>query len=87
MAIVVPATDVGNAALQTQIAAVQALVNANANPAVQPQLTILLDQLQQQLVQSLMANALDRAPGTGNAANKLSFITASGVISSGTINQ
>ena len=87
MAVVVPSTDAVNNALQAQIAVVQALVNAATNPAVQLQLVLQLDALQQQLVASLMANATDRAPGGGMASNnKPSFLTASGIIAAGTIN-
>jgi hypothetical protein len=86
MAIVVPATDIYASGIQTQIALVQALVNANANPAVLLQNQILLDQLQQNLLTTLMAVNLDRTAGTGNAQNKPSFVSASGLIAAGTIN-
>lgn len=87
MAVTVPSTDSVNLALQTQITAVAALVSANANPAVLFSNTALLDQLQQQLVWNLMANARARTPGTDDASNlKPSFLTASGILSAGTIN-
>ena len=88
MAVTVPSTDAVNYNLQAQVTAVQALVTAAANPAVQPALIAQLDSLQQQLVASLMANATSRAPGSGQASNnKPSFITASACLSTGTINQ
>lgn len=86
MAVSVPASDIYGTQLQAQVTALQALVTANANPAVQTQLVVQLDQAQQALVQYLMANALDRAPNTGNANLKPSYLTASGVLSNGTIN-
>jgi len=87
MAVTVPSTDTGNYQLQAQVAAVQALVTAAANPAVQPVLVALLDSLQQQLVASLMANANARTGGSRQASNNNpSFLTASGVLSAGTIN-
>lgn len=87
MAVSVPSTDGVNNALQAQITAVAALVSANANPAVLPALTQLLDSLQQQLVGNLMANNLARTPGGGMASNnKPSFLSAAGILSAGTIN-
>ena len=86
MAVVVPSTDGGNYALYEQIAAVQILVTAAANPAVQPQLVALLDLLQQQLVASLMANANARHGARDSSNTTPSYLTASGVLSAGTIN-
>lgn len=87
MAVTVPATDAANLALQTQITALAALVAANANPAVLPQLTSQLDLLRQQLVMSLMSNAFYRTPGGGMASNNTpSFLNAATVLSTLTIN-
>jgi hypothetical protein len=77
---------VANYNLQAQVTLVAALVTANANPATLLQTQIELDALQQQLVASLMAAGNLRPPGTGNATNKPSFLTASGVLSACTIN-
>jgi len=87
MTVTVQSTDVQNYNLQAQVAAVQTLVNANANAAVQPALIALLDSLQQQLVANLMANSTNRTPGAGcTTQGKPNFLTASGILSSGTIN-
>ena len=86
MAVTVPASDIYGTQLQAQITQLQALVSASANPAVQTQLVIQLDQAQQALVQYLIANATDRAPNTGNQNLKPSYLTASGILANGTIN-
>jgi len=89
MAVTVPSTDGVNYALQTQITAVAALLSAapTSNPAQVPELTTLLDSLQQQLVGNLMAANLSRVPGGGMASNnKPSFLSAAGILSAGTIN-
>jgi hypothetical protein len=87
MTVTVPSTDIGNFQLQARVTAMQAAVTANANPLIQPQLVAQLDQLQQQLVNSLTANGNSRTPGAGSTGGpKPSYLTASGILSSGTIN-
>ena len=88
MAIVVPSSDTVNYALQAQIAVVQALVTANANPVNLAANSQLLFQLQQQLVENLMGNTNDRANylSPGLAAGVPSFYNPATIISSGTIN-
>lgn len=87
MAITVPASDSQNYNLQAAVTAMQAQVTANVNPLILPTLVAELDTLQQALVNALMAAATSRTPGGGQASNnKPSFITASGVLSAGTIN-
>jgi hypothetical protein len=85
--VTIASSDVQNFNLQAQITQVQAAVTANANPAQLQQNTILLDTLQRQLVDNLMASAFNRTPGGGNAGSgKPSFLTASGILSSLTVN-
>lgn len=55
MAVTAPSADTAGAALDAQIATVQALVNANANPVMLPQLQELLNQLQVAAVNYYMA--------------------------------
>jgi patatin-like phospholipase/acyl hydrolase len=84
MAVTVPSTDVNNFNLQAQIAALAATISANTTPELLPVLTQQLDLLQQQLINSLMANATARRPvvfGVGP-----SFLTASQILSTGTVN-
>jgi hypothetical protein len=54
LAVTAPPLDTAGAALDAQIAAVQALVNANANPLVLPQLQAQLSQLQVEAVDHYM---------------------------------
>lgn len=54
MAVIAPSADTAGAALDAQIAVVQALVTANANPAVLPQLKLQLNQLQVEAVDHYM---------------------------------
>jgi hypothetical protein len=85
MAIVVPAGDPVNNALQAQIAVVQALVNApTINPAQNQQNAQTLAQLQLQLVANLMSNYQNRTVVLGQATN--SWINPATVISSLSIN-
>ncbi len=85
MAIVVPSTDPVNNALQAQIAAVQALVNApTINPAQNFQNLQTLATLQLQLVTSLMSNYQDRAVVLGQATS--AYINPATVISTLTVN-
>jgi len=86
--VTVPSSDTGNFQLQAQIAALQTAVTANtATAAVQAELVAKLDDLQQQLVRSLMANATNRTPGSGMTTGSTpSFMTASHILSSQTIN-
>lgn len=85
MAIVVPSTDPVNNTLQTQIAAVQALVNApTVNPAQNFQNLQTLAQLQLQLVANLMSNYQNRTAILGQATN--AWVNPATVISSLTVN-
>ena len=87
MTVTVPATDFYGAQLQANVAALQAQVTANtATAAVQAELVTQLDAAQQLLVRYLIGNAANQTPGTGNAGNKPSFMTASHILSSQTIN-
>lgn len=85
MAIVVPAGDPVNNALQAQIAVVQALVNApTINPAQNFQNLQTLAQLQSQLVMNLISNYQDRTVVLGQAT--LAWINPATVISSLSVN-
>ncbi len=90
MAVTVPSTDPNNYYLQAEITLLttnQAAAVTAGNGALALQLSQQLDQLQQQLVASLMANGQYRTPGVGNSAGpKPSFLTASGILAAGTIN-
>lgn len=88
MTVTIASSDVQNFNLQAQITAVQAIVTANSNgPVVLQQNTLLLDTLQRQLVDNLMAATFNRTPGAGNTGGgKPSFLTASGILSSLTVN-
>ena len=89
MTVTVPATDSVNNTLQAQIAAVQAAVTANVNPANQLAQTQLLFQLQKQLVSNLMDATNERGnygnPGTASATTP-SFLNPATVLSTLTIN-
>jgi hypothetical protein len=85
MAITVPSTDPVNNALQAQIAAVQALVNApTINPAQNQQNLATLAALQLQLVTNLMSNYQNRTVVLGQTVN--SWINPATVISTLSIN-
>jgi hypothetical protein len=84
MAVTVPSTDVQNFSLQAAVTALQAAVTANANPAIEAQLTAMLNIAQVQLVDSLMANANARHPV--QFGNGPSFLTAANILANGTIN-
>jgi hypothetical protein len=87
MAVTVPATDIVNNLLQAQITSVQALVNANANPADLFANTQLLWQLQMQLVMNLMGNTNSRGnPGAFTGLGTLSFLNPATILSSLSIN-
>lgn len=87
MTVTVPASDTQGTILQSAVTQLQNLVNAATNPAVQTQLIIALDAAQQQLVSYLMANATRRAPQAGQiGVGAVSFLTASGILSNGTVN-
>ncbi len=86
MTVTVPATDIPNTLLQAQIAALQTIVTAAANPAQVPAYLAQLTNLQIALINNLMANAFGRSNG-GNAALGIpSYLTPAGVLSSLTIN-
>jgi hypothetical protein len=70
MTVVAPSQDTGGAALLAQIATVQALVTANANPLVLAQLTAQLNQLQVEAIDHFMVT------GWINAATILETYTA-----------
>jgi hypothetical protein len=85
MAISVPATDIVNTLLVSQIAQVQALVNApTINPAQNQQNLQTLTTLQEQLVCNLMANFQNRVAVLGQTVN--SWINPATVISTLSIN-
>lgn len=86
MTVTVASTDIANYALQAQITAVQALVNApTVNPAQVPAYLAQLTALQIQLINNLMANAFGR--GYGSLANGTpSYILPATVLSSLSIN-
>lgn len=87
MSVTVPASDINGTALQTAVTAAQASYNAGVtagSPFIY-QLAQALDTAQQALVMYLMANNKARTPlqfGVGP-----SFLSASGLLSAGTINQ
>jgi len=70
MAVTAPPADTAGAALDAQIATVQALVTANANPAVLAQNVLLLNQLQVEAVDHYMVT------GWLNAATILATYSA-----------
>jgi hypothetical protein len=85
MAISVPATDIVNTLLVSQIAQVQALVNApTINPAQNQQNLATLAALQLQLVTNLMSNYQNRVVVLGQTVN--SWINPATVISTLSIN-
>ena len=85
MAISVPASDAVNTLLVSQIAQVQALVNApTINPAQNQQNLQTLASLQQQLVMNLMSNYQQRTVVLGQTVN--SWINPATVISTLSIN-
>lgn len=87
MTVTVQASDTQGTYLQALVTQLQNLVNANANPAVLAANTAALDQAQQNLVMYLMANNLRRAPQGGQiGVGAVNFLTASGILSNGTIN-
>lgn len=90
MAVTVPSTDVGNFYLQAQVTLLSSNLTAAqtaGNYALAAVIAQQLDVTQQALVASLMANGNNRLPGVGNSAGpKPSFLTASGILSAGTIN-
>lgn len=86
MTVTVPSTDASNYALQAQVAAVQALVTAAANPALLPNQVQTLKQLQMQLVMSLMANIYDHANYGAGVNQQPSWLDPATVLSTLTIN-
>ena len=87
MTVTVPATDLPNTVLQTNITAMQTLVNASAasNPAQVPAYLAQLTLLQIQLINNLMANAFGR--GNGGGPNGIpSYILPATVLSTLSIN-
>lgn len=85
MTISVPASDAVNTLLVSQIAQVQALVNApTINPAQNQQNLQTLASLQQQLVMNLMSNYQQRTVVLGQTIN--SWINPATVISTLSIN-
>jgi hypothetical protein len=88
MTVTVPATDVGNNALQAEIAAVSALVTSNvANGAQAMQFSQALAQLQMQLVTNLMANAVGGAgSGSDGGGSVPSRLSPSAILAACTIN-
>ena len=88
MAVTVSASDIFGTALQTSVTEWQALVNApTVNPAQAFANLQGLDSAQRLLVGYLMANAQRRLPaGPNPGVGATSFLTASGILSAGTIN-
>ncbi len=91
MTVTVPASDIVNAALQAQVAAVQtlytaALVAGSANAAQAPNLLTQLTNLQIQLVNNLMGNAFGRDYGSQASYGTPSYILPATVLSSLSIN-
>ena len=85
MTVTVASSDPSNNALQGQITAVQALVNApTINPAINFQNLQTLAQLQYQLVQNLLANYQNRAPVLGQTTP--AWINPATVLSTLTVN-
>ncbi len=85
MTVTVASTDIANYALQAQITAVQALVNApTVNPAQVPAYLAQLTALQIQLINNLMANAFSKT--TSQGTGPVSWILPATVLSTLSVN-
>jgi hypothetical protein len=87
MTVVVPASDVTNAAIQAEITTLSALVTSNAaNGAMAMQFSQTLAQLQAQLVVNLMSNACADPGGSSGGGASPSRLTPAGILAACTIN-
>jgi hypothetical protein len=88
MTVTVQASDTNGTALQARVTALQTALNAAAasNPAQVLSLTLALDAAQITLVSYLMGNNLDRTQNAQFGIGAPNFLSASGILSAGTVN-